>query len=123
MKICYVGKATKIFIFIVTVLVALGLLLGLRLLRHAHPKSHNCSPDSCPSSSFVGNTPPPPSPSSPPPSPAFNPPTAYPTSPPPPPQFPPPSAAPPPPAPTAVLAPPPSNQPTPVLVAPGPVHA
>ncbi|KAL3567568.1 hypothetical protein D5086_030219 [Populus alba] len=40
---CYVGKATKIFIFIVTVLVILGLVLGFELLRHRLHKSHKCS--------------------------------------------------------------------------------
>ncbi|KAL5861295.1 hypothetical protein ACOSQ3_002603 [Xanthoceras sorbifolium] len=44
---CYVGKATKIFIFIVTVLVVLGLVLGFGLLRHTIQKSHKCSGDSC----------------------------------------------------------------------------
>ncbi|XP_038991290.1 uncharacterized protein Os04g0629400-like [Hibiscus syriacus] len=105
MKICYVGKATKIFIFIVTVLVALGLVLGFGLIRHGHKNSHKCSGDSC--SSLVFPTPPPPSSSSspligssnPPPSPTSNPPPAADptTSPPaplttnpnPPPQFPP----------------------------------
>ncbi|KAL7219007.1 hypothetical protein ACSBR2_012138 [Camellia fascicularis] len=46
---CYVGKATKIFIFIVTVLVVTGLLLGFGLLRHGIGNSHKCSGD--PSSS------------------------------------------------------------------------
>ncbi|KAJ4729974.1 proline-rich receptor-like protein kinase PERK2 [Melia azedarach] len=44
---CYVGKATKIFIFIVTVLVVLGLVLGFGLLRHSLQNSHKCSGDSC----------------------------------------------------------------------------
>ncbi|KAK9155895.1 hypothetical protein Sjap_003375 [Stephania japonica] len=39
---CYVGKATKIFIFIVTVLVVVGLLMGFGLLRH-HNKAHKCA--------------------------------------------------------------------------------
>ncbi|MFQ6637297.1 hypothetical protein Gotur_013609 [Gossypium turneri] len=113
MKILYVGKATKIFIFIVTALVVLGLVLGLGLFRHALQKSHKCSGDSCPSSI-------PPSPAS------NNPPTGDLTPPPPPPNTnpnPPPQFPPPPPASTAVLAAPPYSQPTPVLVAPGPVHA
>ncbi|KAG2376630.1 hypothetical protein LR48_Vigan03g314600 [Vigna angularis] len=38
---CYVGKATKIFIFIVTVLVVLGLVLGLGILRHHHHTTAN----------------------------------------------------------------------------------
>ncbi|XP_038995386.1 SH3 domain-containing protein C23A1.17-like [Hibiscus syriacus] len=125
MKICYVGKATKIFTFIATVLGILGLVLGLGLFRHGLRKPHKCSGDSCPSSSIVFpssfNTPPPPPPPvngtfNQPPSPASSPPTADPTataSPsPPPPQFPPPPAS------TAVLAPPPNNHPSPVMVAP-----
>nr|XP_011471059.1 PREDICTED: pollen-specific leucine-rich repeat extensin-like protein 3 [Fragaria vesca subsp. vesca] len=48
---CYVGKATKIFIFVVTVLVVVGLVLGFGILRHGlHDKSHKCSGDSCSSS-------------------------------------------------------------------------
>ncbi|KAB5548367.1 hypothetical protein DKX38_011773 [Salix brachista] len=43
---CYVGKATKIFIFIATVLVILGLALFFSLLSH-HQKSQNCADDSC----------------------------------------------------------------------------
>ncbi|KAJ6289340.1 hypothetical protein OIU76_025202 [Salix suchowensis] len=43
---CYVGKATKIFIFIATVLVILGLALFFSLLSHHH-KSQNCADDSC----------------------------------------------------------------------------
>ncbi|XP_047339841.1 pollen-specific leucine-rich repeat extensin-like protein 3 [Impatiens glandulifera] len=35
---CYVGKATKIFIFIVTVLLVTGLVLGFGILRHHHYK-------------------------------------------------------------------------------------
>ncbi|XP_050379927.1 pollen-specific leucine-rich repeat extensin-like protein 3 [Argentina anserina] len=45
---CYVGKATKIFIFVVTVLVVVGLVLGFGILRHGlHDKPHKCSGDSC----------------------------------------------------------------------------
>ncbi|KAJ0668055.1 hypothetical protein HanPI659440_Chr17g0684701 [Helianthus annuus] len=45
---CYVGKATKIFIFLITVLLITGLLLGFGVLRHKiHLNSHNCSGDSC----------------------------------------------------------------------------
>lgn len=44
---CYVGKATKIFIFIVTVLVVLGLVLGFGFMRHGLQKSHKCSGNSC----------------------------------------------------------------------------
>ncbi|PQP91541.1 circumsporozoite protein-like [Prunus yedoensis var. nudiflora] len=43
---CYVGKATKIFIFVVTVLVVLGLVLGFGVLRHGLQKTHKCSSDS-----------------------------------------------------------------------------
>lgn len=39
-KMCYVGKATKIFIFIVTILVVTGLVLGLDFLR----KSRSSTP-------------------------------------------------------------------------------
>lgn len=140
---CYVGKATKIFIFIVTALVVLGLVLGFGLLRHHKSHSHKCSGgDSCPSPNFFPN--PISTPNSPPfssssssynpPSPAIgsnqptspnSPPTSIPTAnPPPPPDAnpnPPPQSPPPPPP--AVLPVPPYNQPTPVLVAPGPVHA
>ena len=44
---CYVGKATKIFIFIVTVLAVTGLVIGFGLLRHSIQKTHKCSGDSC----------------------------------------------------------------------------
>ncbi|XAR68076.1 hypothetical protein NMG60_11003077 [Bertholletia excelsa] len=53
MKMCYVGKATKIFIFVVTVLVATGLVLGFGLLRYHTHQTHKCSADSCPQSSPV----------------------------------------------------------------------
>ncbi|KAJ9550188.1 hypothetical protein OSB04_014233 [Centaurea solstitialis] len=57
---CYVGKATKIFIFIITVLVVTGLIVGIGVLRRTiHPKSHKCSGDSCYQSDFF---PPPPLP-------------------------------------------------------------
>ncbi|KDP42503.1 hypothetical protein JCGZ_00300 [Jatropha curcas] len=76
---CYVGKATKIFIFIVTVLVVLGLTLGFGLLRHGLKKAHHCSGDSCHSSPpFTFPNPNPslnPSPSSPNAVPAGNPPS------------------------------------------------
>ncbi|XP_057473971.1 uncharacterized protein Os04g0629400-like [Actinidia eriantha] len=42
---CYVGKATKIFIFIITALVVTGLVLGFGLLRKG--KAHKCPGDSC----------------------------------------------------------------------------
>ncbi|GLT58633.1 hypothetical protein SLA2020_315070 [Shorea laevis] len=112
---CYVGKATKIFIFIVTVLVVLGLVLGFGLLRHGLQKTHKCSGDSCfsPSSPIV--IPNPTSSSSPPGSnpPSFgstqpSPPTSNPspnppTSNPPPPSIPPPTL----PSPTENPSPPP----------------
>ncbi|KAG6589183.1 hypothetical protein SDJN03_17748, partial [Cucurbita argyrosperma subsp. sororia] len=44
---CYVGKATKIFIFIVTVLVVLGLVLAFGVFRHSLQKPHKCLGDSC----------------------------------------------------------------------------
>jgi hypothetical protein len=145
---CYVGKATKIFIFIVTVLVVLGLVLGFQLLRHGIQKTHKCSGDSCHSSSssppvafpnpgfyppsppnpnptpdpIISNQPTPPnpnpSPSPPPPPPPPNPNPNPTPSPPPPDSYPPPP--PPPPAPTTVA--PPINQPSPVMATPGPVH-
>ncbi|KAK8613406.1 hypothetical protein V6N13_101168 [Hibiscus sabdariffa] len=142
---CYVGKATKIFIFIATVLVVSGLVLGFGLLRHGLQKSHShkCDGDSCrpppnvfPNPISTTNTPPFSSPSSSynPPSPAIDsnsppsPPAVHdPTPTPPPPitdpNLPPPQLPPPPPV-SSTLLPvvPPYNQPTPVLAAPGPVH-
>ncbi|KAI4334075.1 hypothetical protein L6164_018812 [Bauhinia variegata] len=44
---CYVGKATKIFIFIVTVLVVLGLVLGFGLIRRTHHRKNDCSDGHC----------------------------------------------------------------------------
>lgn len=149
---CYVGKATKIFIFIVTVLVVVGLILGFGLLRHSRQKSHDCIGDQCRPSQFTfpnptsgptgpsppspvgyaqpsppdsGSNQPPSSNSSPPPPPDTS--TNPQPAPPPPSQPPPLAAAPPPPAVPAITgAPPPSNGPlssTNVLVTPGPVHA
>ncbi|XP_057796611.1 leucine-rich repeat extensin-like protein 1 [Salvia miltiorrhiza] len=48
-RMCYVGKATKIFVFIVAILVITGLVLGFTLLRHhgIRKKSHDCYSDSC----------------------------------------------------------------------------
>ncbi|KAL8088096.1 hypothetical protein AgCh_038023 [Apium graveolens] len=40
---CYVGKATKIFLFLLTAIIITGLVLGYRHFRHR--KSHNCSSD------------------------------------------------------------------------------
>ncbi|KAL4348098.1 hypothetical protein GQ457_17G005030 [Hibiscus cannabinus] len=128
---CYVGKATKIFIFIVTVLVVSGLVLGFGLLRHGH--SHKCDGDSCrpPPNVFpnpISTTNSPPSSSYNPPSPAIdsNSPADQDPTPPPistDPNPPPPQLPPPPPVSSTVLPVPPYNQPTPVLAAPGPVHA
>jgi hypothetical protein len=152
-NMCYVGKATKIFIFIVTVLVILGLVLGYELLRHRLHKSHKCSgdDDDChpPQLTFPnpttsgpsGLTPPsaagiyqfsPPPPTPPDSGTNLHPPPPPPTPPdigtnlPPPPPPPPLLLSPPPPAVPAVTgAPPPSNNPpsSTVLVTPGPVHA
>ncbi|KAJ0051746.1 hypothetical protein Pint_02086 [Pistacia integerrima] len=139
---CYVGKATKIFIFIVTVLVVLGLVLGFGLLRHSIQKSHKCSGDSChsppilfpnpnPSSNLPSpagsSQPSPPSPdlgSSPP-----SPPNPNPSPTPPPPiatnPTPPPPTLPPPPLPSDITtgAPPPGSSANFVVVSPGLVHA
>ncbi|KAJ6289884.1 hypothetical protein OIU78_025741 [Salix suchowensis] len=135
---CYIGKATKIFIFIVTVLVILGFVLGFGLLRHRLHKSHKCSDDDddchSPQLSFPDPTtsgpsgPTPPSTagfsqSSPPPP---SPPVIGTNLPPPPPPPPPPLLlSPPPPAVPAITgAPTPYNPPSStVLVTPGPVHA
>ncbi|XP_050210504.1 protein TRACHEARY ELEMENT DIFFERENTIATION-RELATED 7A-like [Mercurialis annua] len=57
---CYVGKATKIFIFIVTVLVVLGFTLGFGFLRHGIHKSHSSSPISFPTPNYPIITQPPP---------------------------------------------------------------
>nr|GEZ06951.1 proline-rich receptor-like protein kinase PERK2 [Tanacetum cinerariifolium] len=57
---CYVGKATKIFIFIISVIAITGLVVGFGFIRHnTHPsKSHQCSSgDDC---LFSGYSPPPP---------------------------------------------------------------
>ncbi|KAC3646409.1 hypothetical protein FH972_027201 [Carpinus fangiana] len=116
-ELCYVGKATKIFfIFIVTVLVVLGLVMGFGLLRHTLQNTHKCSGDSCHSSS-----------SSPPvafPNPGFSPPS------PPNPytsldpnisnQPNPPNPNPSPISPSSPAAP--INQPSPVMATPGPAH-
>ncbi|KAL9322545.1 hypothetical protein ACSQ67_010598 [Phaseolus vulgaris] len=146
---CYVGKATKIFIFIVTVLLVLGLVLGLGLLRRRHHTNtaNDCSDGSCfhPSPSLPDpnfNSPTPPSsiqyPPTPPTIPVTNPtaPVTNPTPPPPSdtnPSSPPPPMlqSPPPPPPPEETAPPnppsvaapPINTPTPgsALVAQGPL--
>ncbi|KAG7022883.1 hypothetical protein SDJN02_16619, partial [Cucurbita argyrosperma subsp. argyrosperma] len=116
---CYVGKATKIFIFIVTVLVVLGLVLAFGVFRHSLQKPHKCLGDSCfspptafpnpnsvPSGSAASNQPqnPPKPPDSNPNPPPQNP---FPASPPPPDV-----ASPPPPAtiPTPLPPPPPQSQ-------------
>ncbi|KAL9453592.1 hypothetical protein AB3S75_009241 [Citrus x aurantiifolia] len=111
---CYVGKATKIFIFIVTVLVVLGLVLGFGLLRRSIQKSHECSGDSCHSPSppmlYPNPIPNPNSPSSntspTPPSPGIG------STTPPGPQSPNPSSNPPAPL-TSIAPPPPINNPAP----------
>ncbi|GAV79954.1 hypothetical protein CFOL_v3_23416, partial [Cephalotus follicularis] len=150
-KMCYVGKATKIFIFIVTVLVVLGLVLGFRFMREVIHKSHICSSNSCLSPPIVfspnptitppgSNQPAPGSAStqpSPPNSPPSSPPFSNPSPPPSPPFFnpsppppgstvlnlrpPPPQLTSPPPPPP--LAPTPYSSPNPTWVAQGPVHA
>ncbi|XP_038713369.1 splicing factor 3B subunit 4-like [Tripterygium wilfordii] len=94
---CYVGKATKIFIFIVTVVLVLGLVFGFGLLRHGlHNKSHKCSGDYCNSPPLILPNPSPNNPSSnspssaqfsppnpnPPPDPGFTPPSPTQLSPP-----------------------------------------
>lgn len=144
-KMCYVGKATKIFIFIVTALVILGLVLVFGLLRHHLHKSQNCADDSCQSPNLPFPTPPltvptgltppspmgfsPPSPpdsgSTPPPSPPDTGTTPLLLSPPPPPLPLPPPPLPPPAAPVTNGAPPPTNNPpsSTVLITPGPLHA
>ncbi|KAF5458378.1 hypothetical protein F2P56_022410 [Juglans regia] len=127
---CYVGKATKIFIFVVTVLVVLGLVLGFGLLRHPLQKTHKCSGDSCRSVSsspipipnpIYGPPSPPISNPSPDPSSSSQPSPPNPNPSPPPPDYNPPPSPPSPPPPT--LAAPPFNQPSPALVTPGPVNA
>ncbi|XP_057954022.1 uncharacterized protein LOC131148324 [Malania oleifera] len=54
---CYVGKATKIFIFLLTAFVVIGLVLGFGLIRHSIRKAHNCSGDSCPQTTTTSPTP------------------------------------------------------------------
>ncbi|KAF6173915.1 hypothetical protein GIB67_039866 [Kingdonia uniflora] len=45
---CFVGKATKIFIFIVTVLVVMGLIVGFGLAKRGlNHKTHKCDGGSC----------------------------------------------------------------------------
>ncbi|OVA11663.1 hypothetical protein BVC80_8997g42 [Macleaya cordata] len=44
---CYVGKATKIFIFIVAVLVVVGFVLGFSIMGLRNLKAHKCSDDYC----------------------------------------------------------------------------
>ncbi|XP_057461858.1 leucine-rich repeat extensin-like protein 3 [Actinidia eriantha] len=118
---CYVGKATKIFIFIVTVVVVTGLVFGFGVLRHGIHKSHKCSGDvSCNQSPVVVF--PNPSPST------LTPTTINPYSPPPPPSIPPPpdtgsTPTPTPPPPVVVTAaPPPSFTPPTPVGTPGPVQ-
>ncbi|KVH95951.1 extensin-like [Cynara cardunculus var. scolymus] len=55
---CYIGKATKIFIFIVAAIVVTGLVVGFGLFgRNIHPKSHKCTGEYC---SLPDYSPPPP---------------------------------------------------------------
>ncbi|KAM7492322.1 hypothetical protein LguiA_035243 [Lonicera macranthoides] len=125
MKWCYVGKATKIFILLITFIFITGLVLGFGFLRHAIHKTP-CSSESCRQSSPL--TPPNPNPSpptSPDPNPSAN-------NPPPPPDQnhgsthypppPPPSLLQPPPPPPVAAAAPPQNL-SPPFVAPGPMHS
>ncbi|CAH9089252.1 unnamed protein product [Cuscuta europaea] len=146
MMCCYIGKATKIFIFIVTLLVVTGLLLGLRgfLTKHRNHKdadNTSCYADSCdltanpnsqinPISAFPntnsGSVPPNNGPSSsaqpPPPPGSLNPSLNNPNFTPPSPQFQ--ASTPPPPQSQSVSARPPSlSPPSAALVASGPVHS
>ncbi|KAB2035682.1 hypothetical protein ES319_D04G170100v1 [Gossypium barbadense] len=144
-KMCYVGKATKIFIFIVTALVVLGLVLGFGLLRHHKSHSHKCSGgDSCPSPNFFPNpistpnsppfssssssyNPPPPAIGSNQPTSPNSPPTSIPTANPPPPAVQDPTPTPPPPdanpnpPPQSTPPPPPAVLPVPPYNQPTPV--
>ncbi|PWA51143.1 hypothetical protein CTI12_AA466430 [Artemisia annua] len=54
------GKATKIFIFIISVIAITGLVVGFGFIRHhTHPKSHQCSSgDDCLFSGYSPPTPP-----------------------------------------------------------------
>ncbi|XP_052177617.1 leucine-rich repeat extensin-like protein 3 [Diospyros lotus] len=118
---CYVGKATKIFIFIVTVLVVTGLVLGFGILRRRSHKNHDCSGDSCLESPEVFPAAPTLTPNpNPNPNPIPNPP------PPPYPPIPNPGSFPLPPPPPAVVgstAQPPSFAPPNPVVTPGPMQA
>ncbi|GAB4859477.1 hypothetical protein Ancab_010944 [Ancistrocladus abbreviatus] len=135
MKICYVGKATKIFIFIVTVLVVTGFVLGFGFFRHGFHKSHKCTDSSCgsapsqppsfyrPPDSNPNPNPPPATNPYPPENPNPNPPpnfNAYPPPPSPISRTPPPSTPPPsPPAPPpSTPSPPPPSPPPPMTAAP-----
>ncbi|TMX04613.1 hypothetical protein EJD97_006722 [Solanum chilense] len=149
---CYVGKATKIFIFIVTVLVVTGLILGFGLLRHHNQKGENkCSGDSCDQNQYQSpivypppttsnnpisplpistpsqpNTPNPnlPQPPPPPPPSPDNPTPETPNLTPPPPPDTVVSTPPPLPPPAVSLTPPPTlSPPSPVTVSPGPVQS
>ncbi|KAI3728847.1 hypothetical protein L6452_17491 [Arctium lappa] len=140
---CYIGKATKIFIFIVAAIVVTGLVVGFGLFgRNIHQKSPKCSGEYCSISDY--SPPPPvqfPFPSVTVPN-ASNPsdPTVNSNAPPPPPETslpPPPSASltdpssspPPPPLPVSIVTPPAAvtadpplafSPPSPVPVSPGP---
>ncbi|CAH9071415.1 unnamed protein product [Cuscuta epithymum] len=146
MMCCYIGKATKIFIFIVTLLVVTGLVLGLhgfirKHLNHKDADNTSCSADSCdltanpnsqinPISAFPnpnsGSVPPNNGPSSaaqpPPPPGSLNPSLNNPNLTPPSPQLQ--ASTPPPPQSQSVSARPPSlSPPGAALVASGPVHS
>ncbi|RAL41819.1 hypothetical protein DM860_009001 [Cuscuta australis] len=145
---CYIGKATKIFIFIVTVLVLTGLILGLGgLFRkrnrdrgdHASCSGESCNltaspappnqinpiatfPDPNPSISPPNNGPSSSAPPPPPPPDSVDQSPESPNSAPPPPQLQ--ASAPPPPPPPAVSAIPPElSPPSAALVASGPAHS
>ncbi|KAJ4980990.1 hypothetical protein NE237_031827 [Protea cynaroides] len=54
---CYVGKATKIFIVIIAMLLGIGFILGFGLFRHGFQKNQKCSNNSCNSPSPVFSSP------------------------------------------------------------------
>ncbi|GFZ05523.1 hypothetical protein Acr_17g0010950 [Actinidia rufa] len=119
---CYVGKATKIFIFIVTVVVVTGLVFWI----WGSSARYFTSPINAPATSLATSPrwwfSPNPSPST------LTPTTIYPNSPPPPPSIPPPpdtgsTPTPTPPPPVVVTAaPPPSFTPPTPVGTPGPVQ-
>ncbi|KAJ8622208.1 hypothetical protein MRB53_030737 [Persea americana] len=56
---CYVGKATKIFIIIVSVLVMFSMVLVFRFLHHGHRSAGNCANGCHPVLPVPATTPPP----------------------------------------------------------------